>query len=68
MFHQESASSYTSNKTRKILKNRKTNFLTPEEWMPMSPGADLMDFGSFWHLDNHETVFNKTNNILTEGA
>ena len=45
VFHQDSASSHTSKHTLAYLRQRKINFVTPEEWMPKSPDAAPMDFG-----------------------
>ena len=50
IFHQDSAPSHVSKKTIKFLKDSNIKYITPREWMPMSPDAAPMDYYIWSHL------------------
>ena len=62
IFHQDSAPSHASKKTIKFLKDNNIKFITPEEWMPMSPDAAPMDYYIWSHL-KRKLKNHKINNI-----
>ena len=45
VFHQDSASNHAAKTNINYLKSRPVSFVTPDEWMPKSPDAALMDYG-----------------------
>ena len=45
----DSASSHTSKQTLAYVRKQNMNFVTPQEWMPKSPDAALMDF-AIWGI------------------
>ena len=49
LFHQDSASSYMSKQTLAYIRKQNMNFVTPQEWMPKSADAALMDF-AIWGI------------------
>ena len=59
IFQQDGATSHTANKTQTFLVNRNINFIRKNEWPPMSPDLNPMDY-AIWPALKELVYFERT--------